>query len=206
MSLLPSFSSGFLLGASLIVASGAQNMFVLRQGLKGEHVLPVVCFCAAADLVLTAAGVLGAGAGLRAVPGLALVLTLGGAAFLLCYGIMARRRAARPGILLPAGGEPPASLAATLGRTASFTFLNPHVYLDTVLLMGAVGGSQPGSGRPAFIAGAGAASLLWFSTLGFGARLLTPFFARPAAWRVLDGLVGLVMLALAAALVAGALR
>ncbi|WP_323990037.1 LysE/ArgO family amino acid transporter [Nguyenibacter sp. L1] len=198
---LSSYLSGFGLTAALIVAIGAQNIFVLRQGLRRRHVAAVVAFCALSDLALVSAGVAGVGALLRTVPGLVGALTLGGAAFLFWYGLGALRRAVAPGALAAEGPDGPESLAGTLARAASFTFLNPHVYLDTVLLMGAVGGALPLAARPCFVAGAGTASLLWFLALGFGARLLGPFFARPAAWRVLDGAVAAIMLALAANLV-----
>jgi L-lysine exporter family protein LysE/ArgO len=195
----PAFLSGFALAAALIVAIGAQNTFVLRQGLRREHVGAVVAFCIAVDVILMAAGVAGLGAALRQVPGLAPVLTLGGAVFLLWYGIGALRRAVAPGSLVAAGEGAP-SLGRVLVRAAAFTLLNPHVYLDTMLLVGAVGAQQPIGARPVFVAGASSASILWFAGLGYGARLLAPLFARPAAWRVLDGLVAAVMLVLAGAL------
>lgn len=198
------FLSGFALSAALIVAIGAQNLFVLRQGLRREHVGPIVLFCAAADATLIAAGVAGVGAVLAALPGLAMVLTIGGAAFLGWYGIQALRRMAAPGIVEVAGGEG-ISLGRALAATAGFTFLNPHVYLDTVLLMGAAGSAQPMALRPVFVAGAASASFAWFAALGYGARLLIPLFSRPAAWRVLDAVVGATMLALAASLVVRAL-
>lgn len=197
MSPASSFISGFGLQAGLIVAIGAQNIFVLRQGLRREHVAPVVLFCAMADLLLVAAGVAGVGAMLTALPSLTLVLTLGGAMFLFFYGLRALRQALAPAALVVEPRHEAASLSATLGRAATFTLLNPHVYIDTLLLMGAVGGAQPRGGGPFFVAGAGVASAIWFALLGFGARLLAPFFARPAAWRVLDGIIAAIMLALA---------
>jgi L-lysine exporter family protein LysE/ArgO len=197
------FLNGFALSAALIVAIGAQNAFVLRQGLRREHVGPVVAFCALADVTLMAAGVAGLGSGLERLPGLATVLTLVGAVFLGGYGLSALRRAAHPaGGLASEGRGEALSLGAALARTAGFTLLNPHVYLDTVLLVGVVGAAQPPGGQGAFVAGAGLASALWFALLGYGARLLAPLFRRPSAWRVLDGLVGATMLALAAGLVA----
>lgn len=197
---LPAFLGGFALSAALIVAIGAQNAFVLRQGLRREHVGPVVAFCAVADVTLMAAGVAGLGAVLEGVPGLVPALALGGAAFLGWYGLGALRRAWRSSVGLAADGRgEPLTLRQALLRTAGFTLLNPHVYLDTVLLVGAVGAAQPG-GQGAFVGGAGLASALWFAALGYGARLLAPVFARPAAWRVLDGVVGVTMLGLAAGL------
>ena len=162
----------------------------------------IVAACALADVLLMGAGVAGLGAVLRRLPGLAAGLTLGGAMFLLWYGVGAIRRAARPGHGLAAEGPGEAlSRRGALLRTAGFTLLNPHVYLDTVLLVGAVGAAQPVGGKVAFVAGAGSSSVLWFAMLGYGARLLAPVFRRPAAWRVLDGAVGVTMLVLAGALV-----
>lgn len=204
-SLLTAFLKGLALSAGLIVAIGAQNMFVLRQGLKGEHVAPIVIFCATSDAVLIMAGVNGLGGLLALVPGLSLALSLGGAAFLGWYGVSALRRAARASTMV-AGGGAAMSLGAALAGTAAFTFLNPHVYIDTVLLTGAVGAALPASERPLFIAGAVSASIAWFSSLGFGARLVAPLFARPGAWRALDLAVGLMMLGLAGSLLWGAAR
>jgi L-lysine exporter family protein LysE/ArgO len=196
------FLNGFLLSAALIVAIGAQNAFVLRQGLRREHVGPIVAFCALADVALMAAGVAGLGAALDQVPKLTTALTLGGAAFLGWYGVSALRRAIRSADALTAEENGEAlSLGAALARTAGFTLLNPHVYLDTVLLVGAVGAAQAPGGQAAFVAGAGVASGLWFALLGYGARLLAPLFRRRSAWRVLDALVGATMLALATTLV-----
>jgi len=202
-SFLPAFLKGFALSAGLIIAIGAQNMFVLRQGLKREHVVPIVLFCAAADAALIVAGVNGLGGVLALLPGLSLALSLGGAAFLAWYGISALRRAARPSMLI-VEHQASMTLGAALAGTAAFTFLNPHVYIDTVMLMGAVGAALPPTERPLFMAGAALASLTWFSSLGLGARFLAPLFSRPTAWRVLDLGIGVVMLALAASLVHGA--
>lgn len=193
------FLSGFLLSAALIMAIGAQNLFVLRQGLKREHVGPVVLFCGSADALLIVVGVAGVGAFLAAVPQLTLFLTIGGAAFLGWYGFKALRRMAAPEAMAVASNGS-ISLGGAMAATAGFTFLNPHVYLDTVLLMGAAGSAQPAALRPIFVAGAVSASFTWFAALGYGARLLVPLFARPTAWRVLDAIVGITMLSLAASL------
>lgn len=201
--LIPAFTKGFFLSAGLIIAIGAQNMFVLRQGLKREHVLPIVLFCAAADATLIVAGVSGLGGVLALIPGLSLVLALGGAAFLGWYGVSALRRAASPSVLV-IGAEAGMTLGAALAGSAAFTFLNPHVYIDTVMLMGAVGASLPAAQRPLFMTGAALASFVWFSSLGFGARFLAPLFAKPLAWRVLDVGIGVMMLTLAASLLHGA--
>ncbi|MCA0325492.1 MAG: LysE/ArgO family amino acid transporter [Proteobacteria bacterium] len=199
--LLPAFAQGLALGLGLIVAIGAQNAFVLRQGLRREHVGTVVLFCALADALLICAGVLGMAQALGSRPELARALALGGAAFLAVYGLRALHRAGRPQQLLAAGG-PATHLGrhAALAQAAAFTLLNPHVYLDTVLLVGSIGAQQPAPLRGGFVAGACLSSLLWFGGLGYGARWLAPWFARPAAWRWLDGLIGLTMLVLAAQL------
>jgi L-lysine exporter family protein LysE/ArgO len=202
---LPTFLTGFAMSAALIMAIGAQNLFVLRQGLKREHVGPIVLFCGCADAILIAAGVGGVGALLGAMPQLTLLLSIGGALFLGWYGLKAFQRMMAPEAMTVTtqGGI---TLGKAIGATAAFTFLNPHVYLDTVLLMGAAGSAQPAALRPIFVLGAASASIGWFAALGYGARLLTPLFARPAAWRVLDAVVGIVMLTLAASLVARAFQ
>lgn len=197
---LPTFFTGFAMSAALIMAIGAQNLFVLRQGLKREHVGPIVLFCGCADALLIAAGVGGVGALLGAMPQLTLALTVGGAAFLTWYGVKAFQRMMAPEAMsVTAQGR--ITLGSALGATAAFTFLNPHVYLDTVLLMGAAGSAQQIELRPVFVAGAATASISWFAALGYGARILTPIFSRPVAWKVLDAIVGFVMLALAASLI-----
>ena len=193
-------STGAALGFTLIVAIGAQNAFVLRQGLRREHVAAIVTFCATADALLMAAGVAGLGQLVGTRPWLAAALTAGGALFLTGYGLRALSRARRPSALTAADGAPALTLAQALAQTAAFTLLNPHVYLDTVVLVGSVGAQYAGSARWAFAAGAAAASVCWFTALGYGARLLAPLFARPRAWQVLDALIGVTMLALAAML------
>jgi L-lysine exporter family protein LysE/ArgO len=192
-------STGFALGLTLIVAIGAQNAFVLRQGLRREHVGLIVAFCATADAALMLAGIAGLASVLGHQPLLASVLTAGGALFLTVYGLRALARARRGGSLGAAAGTAPLSRRTALAQTAAFTLLNPHVYIDTVLLVGSVG-AQMGEARWWFATGAAAASALWFTSLGFGARLLAPLFARPRAWQVLDLLIGLTMLGIAALL------
>lgn len=197
---LPVFVQGMLLCFGLIVAIGAQNAFVLRQGLRREHVLPVVLFCALADLVLVTAGVLGMAQALGRHPALAQAMALAGAVFLAWYGWQALRRARRTDQLTAAPGGTGLSRGAVMAQAAAFTLLNPHVYLDTVMLMGSIGAQHPEGLRGWFIAGSSLAGLGWFSALGFGARWLAPLFARPRAWQVLDGLIGLTMWTLAAML------
>ena len=199
------FLQGLSLGLGLIVAIGSQNAFVLRQGLRREHVGAIVLFCALADAALIAAGVLGMAQALGQRPLLANVLALGGAVFLAVYGWQALRRARRPQLLRAAEGGGGLGLGAVLAQAAAFTLLNPHVYLDTVLLVGSIGAQQPGALRGWFIVGASAASLLWFASVGYGARWLAPWFARPRAWQVLDGLIGVTMFVLSALLLRHAL-
>ncbi len=204
---LPAALAGLGLGFSLIVAIGAQNAFVLRQGLRREHVALVVAICALSDLALVALGVGGAGLLFSAVPLLAEIVRWAGAAFLLLYGVLAARRAVRPERLTASDESRPLTRPSALAVAATclaLTWLNPHVYLDTVVLLGSVA-STHGEWRWAFGAGAGVASILWFCLLGFGARLLAPVFAKPAAWRVLDAIIAVVMIALAVSLAVSAL-
>ena len=198
---LPVFLQGLALSLGLIVAIGAQNAFVLRQGLRREHVASVVLFCALADAILISAGVLGMAQALGQQPGLARALALAGAVFLAAYGWQALQRARRPQQLTGTPGGSGLSRAAAVAQAAAFTLLNPHVYLDTVLLLGSIGAQQPAAVRPWFLAGACSASVLWFSLLGFGSRWLAPLFARARAWQVLDGLIAATMFVLAGLLV-----
>lgn len=240
--------AGLGLGLSLIVAIGAQNLFVLRQGIRREHVFVVAAICALSDLTLIVVGVSGVGAVLQAVPWLIDVVRWAGAAFLVAYGLLAARRAIRPsgaaldasdgtdaprrsdaGAGTPAASGDPgasgdaasgdrgASGVATATRTTArpaprtgllaavltclaLTWLNPHVYLDTVFLLGSVANTH-GDGRWAFAVGAGVASIVWFFGLAFGARFLGGVLASPRAWRVLDGVIAVVMVGLGVSLV-----
>ncbi len=198
---MPVFIQGLVLSLGLIVAIGAQNAFVLRQGLRREHVGSIVLFCALADALLITAGVMGMARALGESPVLARALALAGAVFLTLYGWRALQRARHASRLTAADGGAGLTRGAALAQAAAFTLLNPHVYLDTVLLVGSIGAQQPAGMQPWFIAGASAASLGWFTSLGFGARWLAPWFARPRAWQVLDALIGLTMWVLAALLV-----
>jgi L-lysine exporter family protein LysE/ArgO len=168
-------------------------------------VLPIVAFCVVADLILIGAGVAGLAQVIGSAPLLTNVLTAGGALFLLWYAFQSMRNALHPRALHAAGGSEPLPLRVILTQAAGFTFLNPHVYLDTVLLLGSIGARQPADARLWFVGGAAFASVGWFSGLGFGARLLAPVFTHPRAWRVLDFVIGLTMLVLAALLVSQAL-
>ncbi|MFI9803473.1 LysE/ArgO family amino acid transporter [Streptomyces sp. NPDC052301] len=195
--------AGFGTGLSLIVAIGAQNAFVLRQGVRRDAVLAVVGICALSDAVLIALGVGGVGAVVVAWPGTVRAVGIVGGAFLLCYGALAARRVLRPGATgLATDGEATGSRRRAVLTCLAMTWLNPHVYLDTVFLLGSLAADR-GPLRWTFGLGAALASLCWFAALGFGARLLGRHLARPGAWRVLDGLVAVTMLALGASLVAG---
>jgi len=199
---LDALIAGLLTGLSLIVAIGAQNAFVLRQGLVRQFVGPVVAICAVSDLVLIAAGVGGIGAIVQHAPTALTVVRWLGVAFLTAYGVRSLWRARHAGALTPTTEQEPRLRGAVLQATA-LTWLNPHVYLDTVLLLGSIAAHHGPTGKWWFAAGAGAGSILWFSGLGYGARLLSPVLTRPRAWQVLDVLIGLTMLAIAISLARG---
>ncbi|MBG0857554.1 amino acid transporter [Streptomyces spinoverrucosus] len=199
---LSAAAAGFGTGLSLIVAIGAQNAFVLRQGIRREAVLAVVGICALSDAALIALGVGGVGAVVVAWPGALTVVGWIGGAFLLCYGALAARRVVKPQGALRAEGETAGSRRRAVLTCLAMTWLNPHVYLDTVFLLGSLAADQ-GALRWTFGIGAVTASLCWFAALGFGARLLSRWLAKPAAWRVLDGLVAATMIVLGVTLIAG---
>lgn len=220
--MLPPLLAGLGLGLSLIVAIGAQNLFVLRQGIRREHVLAVIAVCAASDAILIVLGVSGVGLALAALPWLVTAVRWAGAAFLVGYGVLAARRSWRPSGALTvdpssdavAGSAAEQSsairsvrsetrLSATVLTVLALTWLNPHVYLDTVFLLGSVATTH-GDDRWLFALGAATASILWFSALGFGARYLGRWLATPRAWRILDAIIAVVMIALGVSLVLGA--
>ena len=188
--------TGLLTGLTLIVAIGAQNAYVLRQGLAREHVGVVVAICAAADALLIAAGVAGIGRIVERAPVAIDVVRWLGVAFLTWYGVTSLLRARHAGSLEAESGRSLSRRGAVV-RAMALTFLNPHVYLDTVLLLGSLANQQGTTGRWWFALGASLASLGWFIGLGYGARLLSPLLAKPRAWQVLDVLIGLTMLAIA---------
>ena len=192
---MTSFVPGFLLSLSLILAIGAQNAFVLRQGLRRAHVLPVVMTCALSDAILIVAGVAGFGALAEAVPWFETVMRYGGAAFLLWYGWINARSAWRGGQALAMGGDEAQSLASAIATVLALTWLNPHVYLDTVVMLGSI--SAQYDSRLGFALGGMSASFVFFFALGYGARLLAPVFANPRAWQVLEIVIGCVMWAIA---------
>lgn len=197
-----SLVSGLASGLTLIVAIGAQNAFVLRQGVQRAHVALVVAVCAVSDLVLIVLGVAGIGVIIERAPAVLELVRWAGAAFLLVYGGRAAVRAIRGEQLAQQAAGQKGTWAAALGTCLALTWLNPHVYLDTVLLLGSLAGTHGAEGRWWFAAGAGIGSVVWFAALGTGARYLAPLFARPASWRVLDGGIALVMVILAVLLVA----
>jgi len=200
--MIVAFFNGLALGGGLIVAIGAQNAFVLACGLRGSHVFAVATIGFLGDVALVVAGAAGVGGLVAATPWLAHGAAWGGALFLAVYGLMALSRAARPGSLGAGPADDAQSFAGATMTMLAVTFLNPHVYLDTVVLIGSVAGQYPTRGRWAFALGAALASAIWFYGLGYGARLLAPIFRRPAAWRLLDTLIALVMWAIAISLVA----
>ncbi|WP_125615430.1 LysE/ArgO family amino acid transporter [Specibacter cremeus] len=201
-SILTTAFTGLGTGLALIVAIGAQNAFVLRQGIRGEHVGLVVLVCLLSDVVLIAAGIFGIGEVVRAVPAAVVLIRLGGAAFLVAYGVLAAKRSLHPGSLTESAQRGTLTRRAALITVLALTWLNPHVYLDTVLLLGSLANGH-GELRWWFGLGAAAASVLWFCALGFGARLLRPVFAKPVAWRVLDALIAVVMVALGVRMAVG---
>lgn len=197
-STLLTVAAGLAAGLALIVAIGAQNAFVLRQGLRREHVGAVVAVCLVADVALIAAGTLGVGALVQRAPLALDVLRWAGAAYLVWFAVRSFRSAARPGRLIDDAARSRGSVTLT---AAGLTFLNPHVYLDTVVMLGSLANAH--EARWAFAGGAMAASALWFIGLGFGARALAGPLGRPSVWRVLDVGIGVVMLALAVLLALG---
>jgi L-lysine exporter family protein LysE/ArgO len=199
---LDALVAGLLTGLSLIVAIGAQNAFVLRQGLLRQFVGPVVAICAVSDLVLIAAGVAGIGAIVHHAPTALTAVRWLGVAFLTAYGVWSLGRSRHAGALRAATEAEP-RLRDAAGQAMALTWLNPHVYLDTVLLIGSIAAHHGPTGKWWFAAGAGLGSIIWFTGLGYGARFLAPLLSRPRAWQVLDVLIGLTMLAIAAQLALG---
>lgn len=204
-SLLQMMLLGFAASLTLIVAIGAQNAYLLRLGVEGRGriLVMVILICAFSDAVLIAAGVAGVGAVLEAAPAAVDAVRMLGALFLISYGVIAARRALNPRAMTVDESPAEASMKAIVLTTLAFTWLNPHVYLDTVMLLGSIANQQDGVDRWWWALGAATASFAWFFLLGYGARLLKPLFARPAAWRVLDALIALIMVGLGAGLIVG---
>ncbi|MBN8866394.1 MAG: amino acid transporter [Solirubrobacterales bacterium] len=205
-SLLQMMLLGFGASLTLIVAIGAQNAYLLRLGVEGRGriLVTVILICAFSDAVLIGAGVAGIGAVIEAAPAAIDVVRIFGAVFLISYGVMAARRAFNPQALTLGESPADASMKAIVLTTLALTWLNPHVYLDTVMLLGSVANQQGETDRWWWALGAATASFTWFFLLGYGARLLKPLFARPGAWRVLDGLIAAIMISLGVGLIVGA--
>ncbi|WP_394778905.1 LysE/ArgO family amino acid transporter [Undibacterium sp.] len=198
--MLSFYLKGLGLGAGLIMAIGSQNAHVLRMGLRRQHVGLTVLACIICECLLVSSGVAGMGRLIEGQPLLLLAARWGGAAFLFWYGLRAWRSALSDHTLNAEAKPAAVSTRQALLAVLAVTLLNPHVYLDTVVLLGAVGGQQPGQGKWWFALGAISTAVPWFCALGYGARLLSPWFAKPRAWRILDGIVGVIMLALAVSL------
>ena len=194
------FIAGLSLGFSLIIAIGSQNAFVLKQGLKREHVLVICLLCAASDALLITLGVSGFSAIIAKVPEVETFARYGGAIFLATYGARSFWSAFKANESLTPAGNGNTSLAVAMTTCLAFTWLNPHVYLDTVVLLGAVSAQFPGQ-KLSFTLGAVLASFVFFFSLGYGARLLTPIFKRALAWKVLDFVIGVIMWSIAISLV-----
>ena len=199
---MSAFYAGLGLGFSLIIAIGAQNAFVLKQGLNKQHVFIVCLICAVSDAVLIAIGVSGFYLMIAKLPWLETTARYGGAAFLLVYGARSLRAAVRSSEYLKVADGTGGSFLAAVSTCLALTWLNPHVYLDTVVLLGSVSTQYPG-GKIAFTGGAILSSFMFFFTLGYGARVLTPFFGKPVAWKILDAIIGVVMWSIAASLLTG---
>lgn len=194
--------SHYILGLTtlltLIVAIGAQNAYVLKQSIIGKFVLPIILFCIVSDILLVGLGIFGFGIILERAPWSVEILRWGGGIFLLWYGFSAARRSLRPGTLkVDASARGPQTVGKAIALAAAMTYLNPHTYIDTVVLLGSLANQQGEEGRWFYYAGCATGSTIWFVFLALGARFLRPVFANPKAWRVLDGLIALLMFFLA---------
>ncbi len=194
--MLSAMLAGFALGGGLIVAIGAQNAYVIRQGVIGRHLFWVCLFCSLSDALLIWGGTYGLATLLKQLPQLISVMTYGGAAFLIFYGVNALRRALNP-VAMQDLGDHNAGLFSALTACAAFTFLNPHVYLDTVILVGSIANSRPVGEQAPFAFGATVASFLWFFAIGYGATLLRPWLSRQKVWRTIDFVIAAIMFSLA---------
>lgn len=198
------FLNGLGMTAGLIMAIGAQNIHVLKTGMRNEHVGLTVMTCIVIDMVLIGVGVAGMGALVQSSPALLAIAKWGGAAFLLWYGLRSWRAVFASGALHVGADQAGPSRRQALASVLALSLLNPHVYLDTVVLLGAIGGGFPATGRPSFAAGAMCASVIWFVALGYGATRLARLFAKPVAWKWIDGIAGTTMMALSASVAFGA--
>ncbi|MCK3658068.1 amino acid transporter [Pasteurellaceae bacterium Pebbles2] len=206
--MLEIFIKGFLVCGGLIIAIGAQNAFVLKQGLQKKHILAVVLTCFTCDFILISMGVLGLGSFISESPVATQALAIVGAVFLLVYGARAFRSAylGNSSLDLSDDSNSQSTTRKAIVTTLAITLLNPHVYLDCFAIIGGIAGTLSTEEKWFFLAGALCTSLLWFFTLGYGARLLIPLFKRPITWRILDGFIGVVMWLIAASLVSYSLN
>ena len=200
--MLNAILAGFALGGGLIVAIGAQNAFVIRQGVLNAHIFWICLFCAVSDAVLIWSGVYGMGVVVQTLPWFIPVLTYGGAAFLIWYGVKAFKRVLNP-TALDQEGKTTSSLFMALASCAAFTWLNPHVYLDTVILVGSIANSRPQGEQAFFALGATLASFIWFFAIGYGAKALRKPLSKPLVWRGIDLVIALIMFYLAYKLLIG---
>ncbi|MBJ7290944.1 LysE family transporter [Williamsia sp.] len=192
MNALLTAAAGLMTGAALIIAIGPQNVLVLRTGVARRHVVSVLAVCTVSDLILITAGVAGLGALVSGHPTLVTVATLLGGGYVIVLGLLAARRSLAPSAMtITSGGI--GGRWATIGTALALTWLNPHVYLDTVLTLGAIANSHGPEGKWQFAIGAGIASIIWFAALALAAVKLAPLFARPRAWRILDAVVAVIM-------------
>ncbi|RLB91102.1 MAG: amino acid transporter [Deltaproteobacteria bacterium] len=202
--MLLTFLTGMGTGGGLIIAIGAQNAFVLSQGVRRNHVIVIPLICAVCDAVLVAIGVAGVGTYIASSKVLSQAAGIGGALFLFCYGISSFRSAFK-GQQLDADQKGEASLKAAVLTTLAVTLLNPHVYIDTILLLGSIASQFQHPEHLVFGAGAATASFVWFFSLSLGSRLLVPFFKKQLSWRILDTLVGIIMWTVAFSVLQGSL-
>jgi L-lysine exporter family protein LysE/ArgO len=200
------FWEGLSLGFSLIVAIGAQNAFVLKQGIRKEHTFAVAALCSLIDVALIVAGTLGLGSVIASIPLLLRAITFLGALFVAWYGVQAFIRVFRPNAILTDTGGEPLSLKTTVTTLLLLSLLNPHVYLDTVLLVGGISSRHPLPDRYFFTAGACGASILWFFALSYGAGFLAPLFAKKITWKIFDFLIGVIMVVMCVQLVKFGMR
>jgi L-lysine exporter family protein LysE/ArgO len=200
--MLNAIVAGFALGGGLIVAIGAQNAFVIRQGVLNQHVFWICLFCSVSDAILIWGGTYGLGLILKQVPLLIPVMTYGGVAFLIWYGVKAARRVLNPQGLAEAG-KTTTSLFMALASCAAFTWLNPHVYLDTVVLVGSIANARASGEQAPFALGASLASFIWFFAIGYGAKALRGPLSTPLVWRGIDAAIAIIMFWLALKLLIG---
>jgi L-lysine exporter family protein LysE/ArgO len=197
MTFIHHYLDGFMIGAGLIIAIGAQNAFVLRQGIMRKHRLALAMFCSFSDALLITAGISGMGVIFTAHKNVTIAFSAAGAAYLLYFAFTSFRSAYRGNTLVADASAKSLPMKKVLITIAALTYLNPHVYLDTVVMLGSFGASRPAAWRPAFALGAISASFAWFFSLAYGAAFLAPVFRSKSAWRILDASIGVLMIYIA---------